>query len=444
MENKNGKAIEDQIFEENSEVSIEEIGIPESEPIEQACYNAAMLDFEDTYDEKRFAENTIHSEMDAETIHHLINNDPEDDDDEFILEDEFSNIPDSYFDDDIQLGDEDEASSIAALLYDDDDTTPDDDFEKHTSVSFADLKQQIQKIKDEAQELKVEEAIEEEAIEEIEESTNKVEEPVTEDIEISDDSITDVPDEGEIENSEIYEEKTEELPKEESSSSSVQEEKTEEEIKIEQAEEPVKEHVITIDKRRVKESNTSHDRLIDGVFEVVETFAFALLIIMILTTFVFKQTTVSGDSMLPTFYDGDRLVISSLFYTPKVGDVIVFDDRSKDFGEYGQSPIIKRIFAISGETVDIKNGKITVYTGQIEDNIIARECYVNGIKDMIEPVYIGEGEIFVLGDNLFNSTDSRDENIKAISVESILGKVVFRFYSNGNIVFDTKFKLGEE
>ena len=241
MENKNEKAIEDQIFEENSEDSIEEIGIPESEPIEQARYNDAMLDFEDTYEEKESIEDTVHGEMDAETIHQLISNDPEDDDDEFILEDEFSNIPDSYFDDDIQLGDEDEASSIAALLYDDDDTTPDDDFEKHTSVSFADLKQQMQKIKDEAQELKVEEAIEEEAIAEIEESTNKVEEPVFEDIEVSDDSITDVPNEAEIENSEIYEEKSEELPREESGSNSVQEEKIEEEIKIEQAEEPVKE-----------------------------------------------------------------------------------------------------------------------------------------------------------------------------------------------------------
>ena len=352
------------------------------------------------------------------------------------VENEFSNIPDSFFEDDIQLDDDSESGSINALLYDDDDNLSESKAEDDTTISLSELKAEIQRIKDEARDLHTDDA--------------KTKEPEKEE-----DIATQAEEESDfVESDEEYLSKTEKLDSytsskeytakfSEESANSKEDEKSEDkniitENEVEkEAEKTIKEHIIRIDRGRVKHKETPTNRWIDRAFDFIETVVFALLAAMIVLTFFFRLTTVSGPSMENTFFDGDKLIISNLFYTPEVGDVIVFDDRSKDYGEYGQSPIIKRVFAVSGETVDIKAGKITVYTGNIEDNVIARYIYINGIKDMEEPLYIEEGQIYVLGDNTYNSMDSRD--VGTISVESILGKVILRYKSNGKFVFDTKF-----
>ncbi len=436
MENKENKAIEQPSLEEDLSLN--------TEVFEDTTPSAAANIVDNSED--------ANIEQEEKDLYNIDEYDDEDDD-EFVLEDEFSNIPDSYFDDDIQLSEEDEATSIAALLYDDDDATASNsDFEMHTNVSFSELKQQMQKIKDEAKDLRAEETeitadeivdeIADETADEINDAESEVSEDQKDEISEAEDRAPESDEDNcppieEDSSDDVVEDVQEETPIEEVKKSYIRDRIRTEEIHEEIAESPVKEHVITIDRSRVKEKSTPTDRFIDRAFEVVEILVFALLAIIAITTFVFRQTTVSGSSMVPTFNDGDKLIISDLFYTPEVGDVIVFDDRSKDYGEYGQSPIIKRVFAVSGETVDIKAGKITVYTGNIEDNVIARYIYINGIKDMEKPLYIEEGQIYVLGDNTYNSMDSRD--VGTISVESILGKVILRYKSDGKFVFDTKF-----
>lgn len=371
------------------------------------------------------------------------------DEDGFILEDEFSNIPDSFLDEDI-FG-SDEASSLSALLYDDDDADAESDFEETGSVSFADLKLEMQKIKDNAKDLHVIEEIPEEVIEESEATEESCE------IEEDDDSveIEEEVDEQEepVEENDIDEPKDEPDVAPERKSYLRETEKDDEGDEEGETGEEITEHIITIDRSRIRERSVPEGRFIDTVFEAVELFTFTLLVVMMILSFAFKHSAVSGESMMPTFNDGDRLIISNLFYNPHRGDVVVFDDRTNE--GYDDEPIIKRIIALEGDTVKIEGGTVYIKISGSEDFIVAD--YVNEmntpLRDMSE-ITVPEGEMFVMGDNVTGSKDSRDPDVGTVKVESILGKVILRFYAvdevesdetgeytkNGRIVFHTNFK----
>jgi signal peptidase I len=374
--------------------------------------------------------------------------------DDFGIEDEFGSIPDSFYEDDIPYSDDDN-SSISALLYDDDDERITSDFEKRTSISFSEIKEQMKRLKDEATELHTGET------EEVSQEESTTESEETADAEEVEEAVEEIP---EITESPEEEMPTEEIPEEEpqiSEKKSYIRDINKSETVEEDLTEGRGEHIITIDRARVKDKEIPEGRLIDTVFEAVELFTFAVLIIMLLLSFVFRHTTVSGPSMLPTFNDGDRLIISNLFYEPKRGDVVVFDDRTNE--AYDDMPIIKRIIGLEGDVVKIEDGIIMVKeNGEDEFKI------VNYVEDMeipyrdMEEVTVGKGEMFVMGDNVNNSLDSTDRNendptrnVGNIKTDSILGKVLLRFYvvetvfseetqewvTKGRIVFDTKFTL---
>jgi signal peptidase I len=169
-------------------------------------------------------------------------------------------------------------------------------------------------------------------------------------------------------------------------------------------------------------------RIIDWVFDIVEMFVLVLATVLILTSFFFKHSVVEGGSMNKTLADGDHLIISDLFYSPEYGDIVVFEDYSKSDGY--KKPVIKRVIGLPGDTVEIK-------VNETENTL---EVYVNGERLDEEyafytqnarpvshgPVTVGEGQIYVLGDNRYNSTDSRD--VGTINIDSILGKVILRIY----------------
>ncbi len=374
--------------------------------------------------------------------------DYDNDDDGYTLEDEFDSIPDSFF------GDSDN-SSISALLYNDDDDSATADFEKIGNISFSELKEQMQRIKDEAIELRADETDDAPAEDETSENTEELPAEQIEDAEPVDDTTDEAEDDA-------PESPVEDEPAPEKKSYIRDIDRTEKtEEKSDEAEASTNEHIITIDRSRVKENGVPEGRFIDIIFDAVELFTFALLIIMMLLSFVFRHTTVSGPSMMPTFNDGDRLITSNLFYEPKRGDVVVFDDRSNQ--AYEDGPIIKRIIGLEGDVVKIEGGIIMVKENGSDEFKIVN--YVENMeipyRDM-EEVTVGKGEMFVMGDNVNNSLDStdRDENdptrnVGNIKTDSILGKVLLRFYTvemvfseetqewvtKGRIVFDTKFTL---
>lgn len=161
----------------------------------------------------------------------------------------------------------------------------------------------------------------------------------------------------------------------------------------------------------------------------------AVVIVVILLTFVFRLVNIDGSSMLPTLVNSDKVIITNFFYEPKVGDIVVIPA-----GKYHDEPIIKRIIALGGQEVYINYETHEVYV----DGVLLEEDYINsptihslGEKEL--SLTVPEGKAFILGDNRGDSKDSRyfgvvSENgevitdlgeAKCIEVDDIIGKAQF-------------------
>ena len=155
-----------------------------------------------------------------------------------------------------------------------------------------------------------------------------------------------------------------------------------------------------------------------------------LLAILIVLSLVLRVVIVDGTSMTNTLKDGDYiLVLSNVFYqNPKQGDIIV---ASKDTFEDG-APIVKRVIATEGQTVDIDFDRGIVYV----DGIALDEPYTKTPTTLFEgvtfPLVVEEGCIFVLGDNRNGSRDSRHPDIGQIRKKEVIGKVIFLFLPGTN------------
>ena len=168
-------------------------------------------------------------------------------------------------------------------------------------------------------------------------------------------------------------------------------------------------------------------------FEWFEVVVSAMLAVVIIFTFVFRVATIVGDSMKDTFYENEKIIITDWFYTPKVGDVVVVSRNARN--EYhtddDEGPIIKRIIATEGQTVDIDFERGIVYV----DGVALDEPYTrtptNLRYDVKFPVRVPENHVFCLGDNRNESLDSRSSRIGnggMIDERYILGRAVFRVF----------------
>ena len=140
----------------------------------------------------------------------------------------------------------------------------------------------------------------------------------------------------------------------------------------------------------------------------------------------FRIVVVSGDSMYDTLVDGDYLLLlSNVFYQePQQGDIIV---ACKEDYENG-TPIIKRVIATEGQTVDINFRTGTVYV----DGIALEEDYIytstTNDEGVTFPLVVDEGCVFVLGDNRGRSKDSRSPQIGLIDTREIVGKAIILIF----------------
>lgn len=168
------------------------------------------------------------------------------------------------------------------------------------------------------------------------------------------------------------------------------------------------------------------------VIEWLEVAVSAITVVIILFSVFFRVVTIVGPSMQNTLHNNDRVVISNFAYEPKQRDIVVISrniDNSIAGLEQSDEPIIKRVIATGGQTVDIDFKSGTVYV----DGKALDEPYISTPTiDSYEvefPVYVPEGYIFVLGDNRQNSADSRTSRIGEnglIDSRYVLGRAVFR------------------
>ena len=203
-----------------------------------------------------------------------------------------------------------------------------------------------------------------------------------------------------------------------------------------------------------------------NIFQWIYCILIAVILALIVRYYVGTPTIVSQTSMFPTFNNGDRLILNRLYRTlketPQRGDIITFEAPTENYNngkvadlenpiaiynnepegiiakflhnviELGKTSYIKRVIALPGEHIQIKDGKVYINGEELKEDYLpegvitdsgARDGITGGqFLDLIVP----EGTVFVMGDNRQNSGDSR--RFGCIPYEKIEGKVVLRFW----------------
>jgi signal peptidase I len=136
------------------------------------------------------------------------------------------------------------------------------------------------------------------------------------------------------------------------------------------------------------------------LFELGETVLPAIVIAVLINLFLAQATRVYGSSMEPNLHTDQRLVIEKVTYRlhePRRGDVVVLR-----MPERGPELLIKRVIALPGETVEVRDGNVYI------DGVVLSEPYLSQqTYGQFGPLQVPEGEVFVMGDNRGASNDSR-------------------------------------
>ncbi len=166
------------------------------------------------------------------------------------------------------------------------------------------------------------------------------------------------------------------------------------------------------------------------IYSTIHDLVYVLAAVTLIFVFVIRLVGVNGISMEPTLKNADYLaLLSNVFYTnPQQGDVVVA--TVPYFEERGEGPIVKRVIATEGQTVDIdfRAGTVTVDGEILEEVYIAEPTYedFSGMMSEMEyPLVVEEDHLFLMGDNRNHSTDSRYAPVGQVAKEDILGKVLF-------------------
>ena len=200
----------------------------------------------------------------------------------------------------------------------------------------------------------------------------------------------------------------------------------------------------------------SPDEILDGknekmdikkeIFEWVKSIAIALVIAFLLRNYVLTLAKVDGESMEPSLQHADRLYVNKVMYTPKKGDVVIFEPGSAQGKAY-----IKRVIATEGDTIfiDFKTGEVFVNDVLIDEPYIKEPTHLLGsyIRYLIDtdsyskdkPIKLEEGYFWAMGDNRNASKDSRE--LGPIPEHELVGHALFRFWpitNMGTLDFDVE------
>ena len=159
------------------------------------------------------------------------------------------------------------------------------------------------------------------------------------------------------------------------------------------------------------------------LYEWVQSLVGSVLVVVAIFTFVIRMMGVDGHSMLNTLQHGDRLLVvnSMLYHDYKYGDIVILRKN----GVFDDDPIVKRVIAVEGQTVDIDFAEGIVYVDgeALEEDYIREPTYTAEGTEF--PLTVPEGSIFVMGDNRNGSSDSRDYRLGTVDTRYVIGKAAF-------------------
>jgi len=167
-----------------------------------------------------------------------------------------------------------------------------------------------------------------------------------------------------------------------------------------------------------------------AVLEIVQALALAVIISVFLNLFVVQVTEVRQRSMEPTLFQADRVLVSKIDYRigqPERGDMVVFNPSTDS-----TIPFVKRIVAVGGDVVEVRDGQLFV-NGEPSEIDEARGSTLPQSPQVVYPYTVPEGEFFAMGDNRTASSDSR--SFGSQQNDRIIGKVLLRFWPLDRLSF---------
>ncbi len=175
------------------------------------------------------------------------------------------------------------------------------------------------------------------------------------------------------------------------------------------------------------QNNDKKKNMLKDIYDILEMFAVCTACIIIFFSFFARLTVVDGESMCDTLQDKECLIITDFLYEPKQGDIVVLQDTSLEHPSL-KKPLIKRIIAVGGETVDISSSGVVTITDKDGSSYVLDETYIKNEPYLRSSGHfeVPEGYIFVMGDNRNGSTDSRDSRVGFIDERCIIGNAKLR------------------
>lgn len=197
-------------------------------------------------------------------------------------------------------------------------------------------------------------------------------------------------------------------------------------------------------------------KLFSDFLDLIESVIFSVFLVLLIFTYIFRISDVSGPSMLPTLKDNDRVIVLPFVSQIKQNDIVIVDTpklTDEKTGKPGKL-IVKRVIATEGQTVDIdfEKGIVSVDGVELDEQLyvpnpdgsspeLKADHFVNTLTTINMgafenyPVKVEKGKVFVLGDNRNESKDSKHSALGFIPEEEVIGKVVFRVYPFNKIGF---------
>ncbi len=162
------------------------------------------------------------------------------------------------------------------------------------------------------------------------------------------------------------------------------------------------------------------------IFEWIQAIAIAVVLALIIRSFIFTVVRVDGASMEPTLQNNDRMIVWRLGYEPKQGDIVIFNPPGYPKNIYW----VKRVIALGGQHVEVDYASNSVYVDgeKLEEPYLGEEMMP---QTTLTEVDVPEGSIFVMGDNRNHSTDGRV--IGPVEKSRVVGRAVWRFWPFNNM-----------
>jgi signal peptidase I len=173
-------------------------------------------------------------------------------------------------------------------------------------------------------------------------------------------------------------------------------------------------------------------RAVEAIIEIVTTVGLAVVLYLVITTFIVQTFRVEQQSMLDTLQPGEHLLIDKI--TPRFdpysrGDIIVFHPN----GDRDQTPFIKRVIGLGGEHVELRDGAVWIDGVRLEEDDYTYQD-ADGRNEPTEPDGgqfewdVPQGSLFVLGDHRQESTDSRFDSVGFVDIDDVVGRAWLRFF----------------